>query len=434
MRILLQIIQFPPDVNSTGLLMAHVCEGLMRHGHEVEVITTFPHYENFRRWEEHKGKLMQRETYRGMKVLRLYVYARGRKTMAGRLLSYLTFNFLATAIRFLSRSPVDVVLCTNGSFFTGVSAYLGGLLKGSPFVYNIQDLYPQVAVESRQLRNKLAIAALDRIADLMYRKAAHISVITPAFRDHLTARGVPADKISVIPNFVDTNFIRPLPKVNEFSVANDLHDKFVVAHAGNVGHVYDLETMLEVGRHLEPSHPDIVFLIVGDGVAKAELEVKARETGVSNVRFLPFQPVEALPLLRAAADVQVALYKHGSAAYSMPSKVYEIMASGRPLLASADRGTDLEELVRSTGCGLCVEPEDPDKLAEALLTLYRDPSLRLNMGERGRRTAEQHYSSEAVVAAYNRLLCEVAANREARPRERITEGHSGCSGTTDLHS
>jgi colanic acid biosynthesis glycosyl transferase WcaI len=400
--------------------MAQVCEGLVRRGHEVEVITTFPHYERFRRWEEHKGKLAQRESYRGMEVLRLYVYARGNKTMVGRLISYVTFNALATAARLLSRSKVDVVLCTNGSFFTGVSAYLTGLLKRAPFVYNVQDLYPEVAVRTGQLRNKLAIKLLDRTADFMYRKAAHVSVITPSFRDYLLAQGVPGHKISVIPNFVDTEFIRPLPKVNELSLAHDLADKFVVVHAGNVGHVYGLETMLEVARRLVSSHEDIVFLIVGDGVAKAELQATADRLRLSNVRFLPFQPVEALPLLRAAADVQVALYKRGSADYSMPSKVYEIMASGRPLLASADAGTDLWKLVETTGCGMCVTPEDADDLAGALLTLYRDPSLRNDMGRRGRETVEQHYSREAVVDAYNRLLCEVAADHEARSRERIT--------------
>lgn len=419
MRILLQIVQFPPDVNSTGLLMAQVCEGLIRRGHKVEVITTFPHYEKFRKWEEHRGRIVQRDTYNGMKVLRLYVYARGEKTMLGRLLSYLTFNFLATAARGLSRSSVDVVLCTNGSFFTGVSAYVGGLLKGTPFVYNVQDLYPEVAVRTGQLRNKRAIAALDRIAGFMYRKAAHVSVITPSFRDYLIARGVPGHKISIIPNFVDTDFIRPLPKNNEFSMRHGLDDKFVVLHAGNVGHVYDLESLVEVARRFASSHEDVVFLIVGGGVAKAELEVKAAQMGLKNMRFIPFQPVKDLPFLRASADVQVALYKHGSADYSMPSKVYEIMASGRPLLASADAGTDLWKLVHTTGCGLCVTPEDPDELAEALVALYAEASLRRDMSERGRRTAESHYSRDAVVAAYNRLLCEVAANHEARPRERI---------------
>ena len=413
MRILLQIIQFPPDVNSTGLLMMQVCEGLKHLGNEIEVITSFPHYEKFRTWQEYRGKLAQRETVSGMKVLRLYVYARGSKTMAARLLSYLTFNLLAAGARLLSRTRVDVVLCTNGSFFTGVSAYVGGAFQRVPFVYNVQDLYPEVAVRTGQLHNRFAIAILERIASFMYRKAAHVTVITPAFRRYLAARGVPEEKISVIPNFVDTEFIRPLPRINEFSRTHDLDGKFVVTHAGNVGHVYDLETMLEVAG-LVSSEEGIVFLMVGEGVAKAELVATARQMQLSNVRFLPFQPLESLPWLRASSDVQVSLYKHGSGDYSMPSKVYEIMASGRPLLASADPGTDLWALVETTRCGICVAPEDPQQLSEALLSLYRDRSLSEEMGERGRRFAEQEYSREAVVAAYNRLLRDIAIRHAPR--------------------
>lgn len=218
----------------------------------------------------------------------------------------------------------------------------------------------------------------------------------------------------MIPNFVNTSFIKPLPRINEFGEQHRLNDKFVVAHSGNVGHVYDLETLLEVAR-LMSTHEDILFLIVGEGVAKAQLQAKARDMGLTNVSFLPFQPLESLPSLRASCDVQVSLYKHGSADYSMPSKVYEIMASGRPLLASADPGTDLRKLVQSTGCGLCVAPEDPQELAQALMTLYREPDRRREMGERGRRAAEQSYSSESVVAAYNRLLQEVSNNHRASP-------------------
>jgi colanic acid biosynthesis glycosyl transferase WcaI len=418
MRVLLQIIQFPPDVNSTGLLMAQVCDGLTRLGHDVDVITTFPHYERFRVRDEFRGKLAARENVGGTRVLRLYVYARGEKTLAGRLLSYLTFNVLATIARVASRSRPDVVLCTNGSFFTGISAYLGGLFNRIPFVYNVQDLYPEVAVKTGQLRNRLAIAVLERMALFMYRKADHVTVITPAFRDHLVAKGVPGQKITVIPNFVNTDFIRPLPRRNRFSETNGLEGRFVVAHAGNVGHVYDFNSLLEVARRLS-SQKDILFLIVGDGVAKPGVQAKAQALQLENVRFLPFQPTEVLPLLRAATDVHLSLYRHGSADYSMPSKVYEIMASGRPLLASADPETDLWNLVQTTGCGLCVEPEDADQLADALTTLHRDAALRAEMGERGRRAAERSYSRDSVVAAYNRLLQEIAPTSGRRANHRL---------------
>jgi colanic acid biosynthesis glycosyl transferase WcaI len=408
MRILLPIIQFPPDVNSTGLLMAQLGEGLTACGHEVSVITTFPHYENFRIWDEYKGKLMERSKYQDMDVTRLYVYAPGKKSMVNRLLSYVTFNALASITGGFSRCRWDVILCANGSFFTGLTAWVVGKLKGAPFVYNVQDLYPDVPIRAGQLRNPLAIAALKRIERFMYRKAAHITVISPLMRDSLISRGVSAEKISVIPNFVDTDFIRPLPKANSFGHQQGLADKFVITHAGNLGYVYDLDTMLDAARLLS-SQKDILFLIVGSGVAKPALEKKARELKLKNVRFMPFQPHEMLPWLRASSDVQVSLYKYDSANDSFPSKVYEIMASGRPLVASPDGDSALAKFVKAAGCGLCVKPGNGGHLAEAILQLYRDPSLREMMGKRGREYAEAHHSKHAAVARYDELLRKVAA-------------------------
>jgi putative colanic acid biosynthesis glycosyltransferase WcaI len=408
MRILLPIIQFPPDVNPTGLLMSQLCEGLMACGHEVTVITAFPHYENFRIWNDYRGKLVERSRYCDMDVLRLYVYAPGKKNMFNRLLSYLSYNALATIAGASSRSRWDVILCPNGSFFSGLSGWLIGKVKAAPFIYNVQDLYPDVPVRAGQLRNRYAIRALKSMEAFMYRKAAHITVISPSMRDNLISKGVSGQKISVIPNFVDTDFIRPLPKVNDFSRQHDLCDKFVITYAGNLGYVYDLETLLDAAALLA-SEKNLLFVIVGNGVTKPLLEKKAGELKLANVRFMPFQPREHLPWLRASSDVQVSLYKNGAATESFPSKIYEIMASGRPLLASAEGASGVESLVQTAGCGLCVRPGDPAQLGRAILDLYRDSSLCEAMGRRGRRYAEENYSKQAAVARYHKLLQSIAA-------------------------
>jgi colanic acid biosynthesis glycosyl transferase WcaI len=411
MRILLLVLQFPPDVNSTGVLFAQLCAALQAGGHQISVLTSFPHYEKFRLWDEYRGKLVERGSYNGLDVLRLYVYASGAKQrMSHRLLSYLSFCAMATLAGVLSRRSHDVILCSNGSFFSGIAAFLIGRAKGIPFVYNVQDLYPEAPVAAGQLRSRHAIAVLEKIERFMYRHAAHVSVITPTFRDNIIGKGVPAEKISVIPNFVDTSFIKPLPKANPVAERLGLADKFVVTHAGNIGYVYDLETLLDAAAQLRHV-PDLQFLIVGDGVMRPRLVQKAASLDLSNVQFLPFQPRDTLPWLRAACDVQVALYRQGAARYSMPSKVYEIMASGRPLLASADVNTDVWRLVEDTGCGICVEPNDADKLAAGILRLYADPALRETMGQRGREQAEQHYSRETVARQYQQLLKRMLTER-----------------------
>jgi colanic acid biosynthesis glycosyl transferase WcaI len=384
--------------------MAQLGEGLVERGHRVSVLTAFPHYERFRVWDEYRGKLVERDCYRGMDVTRVYVYAAGNKQrMLRRLLSYMSFNALAAAFGALSRERYDLIVCSNGSFFSGLAAALIGAVKGSPFIYNVQDLYPETPVQAGQLRNRFAIGILEWLEKVMYARAEHVTVISPSFRDNIAAKGVPSDKITTIPNFVDTDFIRPLAKDNAFSRRNGLVDRFVVTHAGNVGYVYDLETLVEAAALLR-SRQDMQFLIVGDGVVRPHLEAKVSALRLTNVRFLPYQAHASLPEMRAASDVQLALYKGGSSRFSMPSKIYEIMASGRPVLASADSGSDLRGLIADVGFGICVDPHRPKQLADALLALYEDPNLRMRMGQRGRDEAERVYSVEAIVNRYDDLI------------------------------
>ncbi len=403
MRILLIAIQFPPDVNSTGNLMAQLAGSWIARGHQVSVITSLPHYQDFRIEARFRGKLFQRDKLPGIDILRLWVYAPGKKSMLNRLVNYLFFAVGAAVSGILWRTSSDVILCTNGSFFSGVAAWLIGAVKRIPFIYNVQDLYPEVPVAAGQLRHPWAIEILRRIESLMYRKAARVTVIAAAMRDNLLGKRVPAAHIELIPNFVNGDFICPQPRSNDFSRAHGLENKFVVMHAGNLGYVYDVESLLEAAKLLE-NELEMAFVIVGDGVAKPGLEQRARSLGLSNVIFLPFQPHDQLPWLRASADVQVSLYKLGAARHSMPSKIYEIMASGRPLLASAEPDSAVRRLVDESACGLCVEPENPRQLAGAILTLYQDAALRQHLGANGRRHAVETYSQDRVALMYEQLM------------------------------
>ena len=416
MDILLLIIQYPPDTNPTGALMARLAEGLRARGHRVDVLTAFPHYERFRVEPAWRGRLTALERGERGDTRRLWVFADGRKgRMLHRLASYLSFNALAAVSGLLARRRYDVILAPNGSFFTGLAAALVGAARGAPFVYNVQDLYPEVPVQAGQLTSPRAIAGLARLEKLMYRLAARVSVIAPSFRASLLAKGVPEEKIALIPNFVDTAFIRPLPRDNALSRELGLDGRLVVSYAGNLGYVYDLDGVLDAAARLA-AHPDILFLIVGEGVSKPALERRAAALGLANVRFLPFQPRERLPELRAAADIQLSPHRPGTTGYSLPSKIYEVMASGRPILVAADPGSDVASLVESAGCGRSLPPGDPDALAEAILELRASPELRAMMGAAGRRYAERELSAEAVVAQYDDLLAQAARRRPAAAR------------------
>jgi colanic acid biosynthesis glycosyl transferase WcaI len=387
--------------------MQLLVSGLRARGMTVDVLTTFPHYQSFRIEAPYRGRLAARSTETGGTVTRLWVFASGQKRkMLHRLTNYLSFNALATLAGWLQHRSYDVILANSGSFFTGVSSWLLGRLRATPFIYNVQDIYPDVPVRAGQLRSPLAIRALERIERFMYARAAHVTVISTEQRMVLESRGVPATRLSVIPNFVDTDFIRPLPRDNPVARRLQLQDRFVIGHAGNLGLAYDFESLLQVARRCR-QNSDMLFLIVGDGVRRGELaDIVARDE-LHNVCMLPYLPEAELPFLRAAMDVQLSLYRKAAAQSSLPSKLYEIMASGRPAVVSAERGSDLYQLVTASGCGLVVEPEHADQLYSALLKLHGDQAYRELLGSRGREAALRSYSVTAAVDAYAQLIDKV---------------------------
>jgi colanic acid biosynthesis glycosyl transferase WcaI len=404
-RVLLIVNHFPPDKNPSGKLMSQLAEGLRERGFSIDILTTLPHYEGFRIGPEHRGRLVQTESVKGDLITRVWVFASGRKhNMLHRLANYLSFALAATIAGIFMRRRYDLVLANSGSFFTGIAGTVLRSLRGAPFIYNVQDIYPDVPVKAGQLRNRHAIDALGAIEKFMYRRAAHVTVISEEQRSILIGKGVPAEKLEIIPNFVDTAFIRPLPKQNAFAARHGLSDKFVVAYAGNLGLVYDFESLVACAARFR-DRSDVLFLIVGDGVRKAE--VAKLVAGLDNVRLIDFQPESDLPEMRAAIDVHLSLYKSGAAQSSLPSKIYEIMASGRPALASAEKGTALRMLIDQAECGLCVDPDDAESLYEALMRLYNDRALCMRLGDNGRRAAVENYSRDVAVTRYSELFARL---------------------------
>jgi colanic acid biosynthesis glycosyl transferase WcaI len=408
LRVLLIVNHFPPDVNPSGRLMAQLAESLRARGMSVDVVTSFPHYENFRIDPAYRGKVVATEAVGADTITRLWVYASGTKqNMLHRLANYLSFSALATFAGTLKRRRYDVVLANSGSFFTGIAAFVLRVLRRAPFIYNVQDLYPEVPVRAGQIKSRAVIRALEGIERFMYNRAAHVTVISREQENILHRKGIPPAKVTRIPNFVDTDFIRPLPKDNPFARAQGLVDKFVVAHAGNLGFAYDFDSLLSCAASLR-ERDDIVFLIIGDGVRRNDIENRVRSEALTNVRMLPFQPESQLPDARAAVDVQLSLYRAGSAQSSLPSKLYEIMASGRPSIVSAEPGTDARELVEETRSGVAIDPESPAQLRAAVLHLHDHRAVARELGANGHAAALRYYSRDVAADRYAALIRAVA--------------------------
>jgi colanic acid biosynthesis glycosyl transferase WcaI len=409
MRILLLSTYFQPDITANGILMTQLAEGLAELGHELTVVTTMPHYDRNRIWEQYRGRLFVHEPWGRLDVRRIYLYVPKRKqNLAGRALGYATFNILSTAASVLAGKH-DVMLTPSPPLTNGIAALLVSRLYGVPFIYNTQDIYPDVAIRLGVLKNRAMIAMFRAMERFVYRQAAAVSVISEGFRRNLLAKGVPDHKIHVIPNFVDTDLMAPQPRHNGFSREHGLDDRFTVLFAGNVGLSQGLESVLEAAQ-LTNNLGDVLYLIVGNGAAKADLEAQAQQMHLTNVAFLPFQPQEMVPEMYASADVCLVPLRHGLSNDSVPSKVFTIQGAARPLIAAVDQHSDTWDYVQSAGCGLCIEPEDPAALSAAICTLRSDGSARQQMGARGRQYVLSKYTREAVVQQYASLLEKVGGH------------------------
>ncbi len=388
--------------------MTALAEGLADLGHEVAVVTAFPHYGQGRPYEGYAGWRLRRERHNGIQILRTPLYVGREGSTANKILSWFSFNVSGTwgAIK---AGAADIVIAPSPPPTLGLSEWILSQLWHVPYIYNVQDIYPDVAIEQGLVYHPRLIAFLRKVEDFIYRKSAAVTVLSEAHRANLLAKGVPSHKAIVIPNFVDTDALRPVPRHNNWSAEQGLSDRFVVTYAGNIGASQGLETLLEAARFLHGSQ-DIVFLVIGRGTGKASLEAQARAWRLTNVRFLPFQPLERLAEVYASADLHLVLLRRRVSG-SVPSKTYSIMSAGRPLLAAVEASSEVADIVQRAGAGLVVPPEDPKALAEAILNLAVEVEARRRMGQGGRTYVVEHHSRLAVSRQYDALIQQIAAER-----------------------
>jgi colanic acid biosynthesis glycosyl transferase WcaI len=265
-----------------------------------------------------------------------------------------------------------------------------------------------VGVKLGVFKNKLVLALVTAMEKFCLDHAALVRIISESFRSELREMGVPDEKMVLIYDWVDTDLVRPLPHDNAFMQEHGLTGKFVVLYAGNLGLSQGLENVLETAQMLIDVE-DILFVFVGDGVNREPLMAQAEKRGLSNVKFIPFQPRQRLPEVMASASVSLVVLQRGIGYNSIPSKTYSILASGRPVIASIDENSEAWNLISQADAGLCVPPDDPATLGDAILKLKNDPELCQRLGVHGRQWAEEHHSPVAGARNTEKLFNDAIA-------------------------
>jgi colanic acid biosynthesis glycosyl transferase WcaI len=376
-----------PEMGSAPILMDELASSLAARGHEVEIVTTIPRPPHNRGYE---GRLYVRETRNGVRVKRFPTNFTVHHI--GRLIAW-TIYTLATFWNLRTVRRGDVVFLRLPPLQLGLTGIIARRLRGARVILNVQDIHPDLSIESGLLRNPLAIKAALRFEKAMYDGCDHIVVISEGFKKNLLAKGVSPEKIAVLPNWVDTDLVRPLPKDNPVSRRYGLHDVFTVMYSGTIS-ISSYETLvriLEAARLLGDAS-GLRIVIVGDGFKSADLKAKADELRLRNVDFLPFQPYADLPNLLAAADGLLVPLDKDKSFLSVPSKLYNFLAAGRPILGLATETSEVYQIIREADCGLCAPPDDPVRIADVFRTLQKDPARRETMAANGRRLAEERYS------------------------------------------
>jgi colanic acid biosynthesis glycosyl transferase WcaI len=394
--------QYAPDFGPSTPIYTALCEDLQRLGLAVTVIAAFPHYAGSNRNFKYPRQFFMRYKSNGVRILRTYIYSMTRSSPLRRLLHYGSFNF-SSAMAALAAEKPNILLADAPVLWSGMPLLMRAVSMGIPFIYVVHDIYPDVLLRLGVVTNKHLLKLFGAIENFFYKSASKVSVLSEGFSANLVGKGVPKDKIAIIPPCVDTDFIRPLSRENELRSIWKLQSKFVILYAGNFGLSQGLETILGSAEVLK-TFKDIVFVFVGDGARRDALIDIAEKRGLSNVRFFSFEPRERVPWVYALADICLVSLKRNIIVESVPSKSYTIMASGRPMLATVDSNTEVGRLINQVQCGLLVEPENPHALAQAIKGIYEDRLLGEEMGNRGRDYVVKNFSRQIAAMDYYKLI------------------------------
>ena len=412
-RLLLVSVVYGPDTVSTATIVTRLAHELRDRGHDVAVVTSVPHYNpsaQVRSQRRYRGSLLspiRLDAEQGVRVARCYIPQKSSSVLR-RVADYLIFHAVMTVAVVRHFRDREITLVVSPPFTLALPGMLARVLGRGRLVYNAQELWPDLPRDLGIIRNRAVLAVLGALERWIYRSSDGVVAIGASFARTIVARGGPADRTWVIPNFVDNAWISPRLKANPLAAAWGVADRPVVLYAGNIGLTQDFDTLLDAAESLEGK--GVQFLVVGGGAARTSLEAELRRRRPENVVVKDFVPAEDVADLYGLSDVVVVPLKAGHDRTTTPSKIFSAMAAGRPLVVCAGLGSDLAQSVIQCKAGVVVPPGDPGELVGGILTVLEGTAGGMWDSETAQEAARRH-SPAAIADRYDEVL------RSLEPRE-----------------
>ena len=405
MRILLIGLNYAPEVVGIGPYTTELAEHLAARGDEVSVLTSFPYYPHWRidPAYQHKRPILV-EKINGVRVVRSPILLPGTRHKTFRRILFDSSLAVTSLMASSGIGAADVVICVSPPLQLAVTAWLIARPRHARLVLHLQDLVPDAALSISMMKEGRAVRLARRLERFVYSRADRITVISQGFFDNLLGKGVPAEKLRLLPNWVEmTNFNGASDPAMRATLGAQNSETLVV-HAGNMGAKQGLETVVDAAAAL--ANENIVVALVGDGSYRRELEARATQLGLTNLKFVPLQ--DDFPATLAAADILVLAQRSRLVDSVAPSKLLGYMASGKPVVAAVNEQSEAARLIRDAQCGIVVPPEDPAALAAALRDLRLRPAYLNRLGETGPSYVIAHYEKTLILEQWSRLLGEYA--------------------------
>jgi colanic acid biosynthesis glycosyl transferase WcaI len=402
---------YPPEITAPAWRIKDTAIGLVRLGHQVTILTTFPNFPSGVVPPEYRGYRILREVEEGVQVVRVWSYISPNKGFLRRILAQLSFGCLAPILGGKAVGQPDVIIVESPPLFNAIAGRMLAWFKRCPFIFTVADLWLEAAIQFGMLRNRLLIRLAEWLEWSTYQRASAVWALTEAFRNVLVQRGLSPEKVFVVTNGADTTQFHPLPR-NQVRAEFGWDERFTILYAGNHGLSHGLTTILDAADQLRDC-TDIHIVLVGDGVKKPELMEQAKRRSLKNVTFLDPMPHDRMPHLFAAADVCLILLRNLPVLNTtFPLRIFEVMACARPFILSAE-GIVRQLVEQEAEAGICVEPENATAVVSAIFYLRDHPDQAEILGQRGRAFVEARFDREQLTRVLDAHITTLLEKRTA---------------------